>query len=296
MRHVVFFALIFALAFAPGGFACAETLAKHHKKQVEEKSLIPAIKPIVATYDIYVGGFHLLTADILFEEDAHTYHAYMKGKTYGIWYSMFPWDTELNAKGQIKSDRFIPAEYATHDIWGKKSKTMKLHFGAKDVTSEYDPPEQDNKFLTPEQKEGSLDPITALLQMLAHVAIANDCNVTVPVFDGKRRFDVTATDTGTEYIDEEDYGVYKGYARVCDARFKAVAGEWTEKIKARFWKSGDKGEDREPFHVWLAQVAPGLPELAVRIETGSAWGDIIMHLTKWRLATPEECIGIAKTS
>ncbi len=171
---------------------------------------------------------------------------------------------------------------------------MKLHFGAKDVTSEYDPPEPDdkNKALTPEQKGGALDPVTALLQMLAHIAITNNCNVTVPVFDGKRRFDVTAVDTGTEYIDEEDYGVYKGDARLCDASFKAVAGEWTEKIKARFWKKSDTGEDREPFHVWLAQIKPEMPELAVRIETGSAWGDVIMHLTKWHPAGPED--GITK--
>jgi hypothetical protein len=256
------------------------------------------MQPIVATYDVYVGGLHLLTADVLFEESAHAYHARVMGHTYGLWYKVFPWDTELNAEGKIKDDRFVPVDYATHDLWGKKAKSMKLHFTAKDITSEYNPPEQQDKdkALTPAQKEGALDPISALLQMLAHLAITNNCNVSVPVFDGKRRFDVIANDTGSEYIDEEDYGVYKGDARTCDARFKEVAGEWTEKIKARFWKKGENGEDREPFHIWLAQAAPGLPQLAVRIETGSVWGDVYMHLTKWRPAAPADLAEPSKTS
>jgi hypothetical protein len=300
MRRLFLFVLFMTLALAPGDSVRAENPVSHHKKPVEDPTLIPAVQPVVATYDIYVGGIHLLTADILFEEGAHKYHVQVKGQTYGLWYRVFPWNTELNANGAIKSDRFVPVEYATHDLWGKKSKTMKLHFGKNDVTSEYDPPEHDDKDkdLTPEQKEGALDPVTALLQMLAHVAITNNCDVTVPVFDGKRRFDVTAIDSGTEYIDEDDYGVYKGDARLCDAKFKAVAGEWTEKIKARFWKKSDTGtgDDREPFHVWLAQIAPGMPELAVRIETGSAWGDVIMHLTKWRPAGPEDGIGKANAS
>ena len=117
-----------------------------------------------------------------------------------------------------------------------------------------------------------------------------NCEVSVPVYDGKRRFDIIGHDAGTEYIDEEDYGVYTGEARLCDAGFKAVAGKWDEKLKERFWKKSSSGEDRDPFHVWLASIAPGMPEMAVRLETESAWGNIVMHLTKWRPAGPEDAL------
>lgn len=282
MRILIFFLLLLTLVTAPGGPARAKG--------------VPAVKPIVVTYDVYVGGIHLLTADVMFEESARAYHAHMVGHTYGFWYKLFPWDTELNAQGNIKSDAFVPVDYTVHDLWGKKAKDMKMHFTAKDIATTFDPPETEDKDkeLTPAQKQGALDPVTALLQMLAHLSAKNDCDVTVPVFDGKRRFDVIANDVGHEEIDEADYGIYKGDARTCDARFKAVAGEWTERIKAQFWKKADNGEDREPFHVWLAHVAPDLPELAVRIETGSAWGDVYMHLTKWRPATAEDRAASAK--
>ncbi|MDP9128015.1 MAG: DUF3108 domain-containing protein [Pseudomonadota bacterium] len=289
-------ALVVALALPSG--VHAEGGTRHHyanKAKIEDRPLIPPLQPIVATYDVYVGGIHLLTADILFEEGTERYHALVKGKTYGIWYRLIPWDTQLDARGQISKDRFLPSEYATHDLWGKKSKGMKLHFRDGDITHEYDPPnaDDDKETMTREQKAGALDPVTALLQMLAHVAVEKNCNVTVSVFDGKRRFDVTAVETGSEFIDEDDYGVFKGRARTCDARFKAVAGEWTDKVKARFWKKSESGEDREPFHVWLGQVSETMPELAVKLETGSAWGDIVMHLTKWRVADADDGVIVA---
>lgn len=294
MKRLFFLVSLSVLVLKPDAYLHAATNPLHHKKNIEDQNLIPALQPIVATYDIYIGGIHLLTADVLFEEGAHTYHARLNGQTYGVVYKVFPWNTELDAEGRIKNDQLMPTEYATHDVWGQKSKTMKLHFSKGNIVSEYNPPEEDKNPLPPDQRVGALDPITALLQMLAHVALTNNCNVSVPVFDGKRRFDVTAKDTGSEYIDEDDYGVYKGVAHTCDASFKQVAGEWTEKIKSRFWKKADNGEDREPFHVWLAQIEPSMPQLAVRIETGSVWGDVIMHLTKWRPATAAD--RIEKTS
>ncbi len=193
----------------------------------------------------------------------------------------------------------MPVEYDTHDLWGKKAHATKLIFTRNDIKASYEPPETDNSpdKLMPEQKIGALDPLTAMLQLLAHVDMEKNCNVTVPVFDGKRRFDIIGEDAGTQHVDDDDYNVYKGDARLCDAKFRAVSGEWTEKVKAGFWKKADSGEDREPFHIWLASIAPGVPELAVRLETGSSFGDIVVHLTAWRYANVGEvkALGVVNT-
>jgi hypothetical protein len=274
--------LIIALLTAASGAALARPAPK---------TLIPAVPPLVVTYDVYVGGVHLMTADVLFQQQAARYRARVLGKTYGIWYKIFPWNTELKVEGKIKQDRFVPSEFYTHDVWGKKPRTTWLHFQKNgDVKPDFDPPntDQNREDVTLEQRRGSLDPITGLLQLLAHVAIHKDCAVSVPVFDGKRRFDIVGADAGTETIDEEDYGIFKGNARACDAQFTMVAGEWKDRIRDRFWKRDDKENGREPFHIWLGSVAPGLPDMPVRLESGSVWGIIIMHLSAWRYATPEE--------
>ncbi len=258
----------------------------HHRTAPEQ--LIPVVPPIVATYDLYVGGMHFITADIHFQEQVGKYVARVVVHTQGFWYKLFPWDAELLTNGIIRKDSFVPTEYSTHDIWGKKVKTAKLHFKRNgDVTSEFDPPQNDadHQQITFEQRRGSLDPITALLQLLAHVMVSKNCDVTVPVFDGKIRFDITGIDVGYEDVDDEEYGAFKGTARTCDASFNLVAGEWKEKVKSRFWYKSDTERGREPFHIWLAQPRPDLPELPIKLESGSVWGLVMIHLSNWKPET-----------
>jgi len=255
------------------------------------KILIPAIPPLAATYDVYVGGIHLMTANVVFQEQAARYRARVTGHTYGIWYKLVPWNTELKVEGKMRDDRFVPAEFYTQDVWWHKPRTTWLHFQKDgDIKTDFDPPNTDKnrESIGPDQRRGSLDPITGLLQLLAHVAIYKNCNVTVPIFEGRRRFDITGTDAGSEIIDEEDYSAFKGEARACDAAFTMVAGEWKDRPPDRFW-TRDSGESgREPFHIWLGSMGDGLPELPVRLESGSVWGLIIMHLSAWHYATGDE--------
>lgn len=261
------------------------------KPHVEIKQTVPNLKPIVVTYDVYLGGVHFLTADVLFQEEKHKYHSVVKARTYGFWYKLLPWDTMLDASGDIVGDHLVPVDYKTRDVFKNKPKTSHLMFNDKgDVTSEFDPPSHDEnrEEVTAEQRRGSLDPVSGLLQMMASSAIQKNCVMTVPVFDGKRRFDISSVDSGSEEIDEQGYSVYKGPAHMCDATFNMVAGAWKQGETNGFWKLNDKQAGREPFHIWLAPLSPDLPEMPVRLESGSVWGLIVMHLSQWRYAGPED--------
>ena len=253
---------------------------------------IPVFRPIMSTYDVYVGGIHFLTADILFQEQGGKYRSRVEGHTYGVWHKLLPWDTALQAHGAIHRDHFVPTEFETHNVFGKKVKVTKLYFEKNgDIKAEFQPPSTDvgRDQVSLDQKRGALDPVTALLQMLAYLAVEKNCNVTVPIYDGKRRFDITAADDGFEDIDEGDYGVFKGNARTCQANFTSIAGEWKGEEKDKFWKTEGNGDNtRPPFHIWLGKVSPDLPELPVRLDSGSVWGVIVMHLTKWRYAGPAD--------
>jgi len=258
---------------------------------IETPSKIPVLRPILTTYDVYVGGFHLVTSSIWFEEIDDAYHVVVKAGTRGIWGRLFPWNTVLDARGAIKGDLLKPKEFFTRDAWDNKPKITKLHFDKTgDAVPEFDPPNRDEnrEIVTPEQRKGSLDPVTALLQMLAHVAVDKTCAIPVPVFDGKRRFDITGRDVGMDFTDGDDYGLYRGNARLCAAEFTMISGEWKDREHARFWKKTETEAGREPFQIWLASPAPGLPELPVRMETGSIAGLVVVHLSSWRYATPEE--------
>ena len=295
MHRYLWIVLTLIIALAPVTQSEAAS-QKSKKKEAEKKSLISTFPPIVATYDVYVGGVHFLSADITFNENKDKYKTQVQAHTHGFWYRALPWDGTLQAEGRIKKDRFEPITYQNRDVWKNKPKETKLVFANGDVKPEFNPPNKDKnrEQVTTEQRRGALDPITALLQMLAHVAINDSCDVTVPIFDGKRRFDLTGSNSGVDNIDEDDYNVYKGPARVCDADFKMIAGEWKDdRKKARFWQKNDKGDaGRDPFQIWLAKLEPTMPEMPVRLESSSVFGNIVIHLSSWKYAEQKEAAAI----
>ena len=256
-----------------------------------QPQLIPSLPPLFTTYDVYVGGLYLVQSKVWFEEQGNHYHVIVRAQTRGIWGRFFPWNSVLDSYGRIVGDRFEPQEFFTRDDWAHKPKITKLHFdGTGGVVPEFDPPSHDEnrEIVTLDQRHNALDPVTALLQMLAHVAVEKSCAIPVPVFDGKRRFDITGRDAGTDVTNGEDYGVYSGQARLCDADFKMISGEWKDREHARFWQKSETEQGREPFRIWLASLAPDLPEIPVRLESGSIAGLVVVHLSSWKYVSADE--------
>ena len=277
------FVLVFAIIFLiPSALDAQPASPREH---------LPKLKPVMTTYDIYVGGLHFLTADILFQEESGRYKTHLHAHTAGYLYKLLKWDGDISSNGRIKGDKFQPVKFRNLDMWKDKPKETDLVFDNKgDIKAEFNPPNTDTgrEIVTDQQKKGALDPITALLQMLGDVAVDDSCTLTVPVFDGKRRFDLLGEDKGMEMVNEKDYGVYSGRARKCSVDFNMIAGDWTDRKKNRFWENENGEKGRAAFHIWLARVAPEMPELPVRLESTSPFGDIVAHLSQWHYATADE--------
>ncbi len=285
MRRLLILSLVLILTAASG----AQAVVRHSEDSSSQT--IPQLPPVMTTYDIYVGGIHFLTANILFQEEGGHYRTHLHARTADYLYKVLKWDGDISSSGKIRGDHFVPVSYRNLDVWRDKPKSTMLSFDGKgDIKAAFNPPntDQNRKGVSDEQKRGALDPVTALLQMLAHVALDQSCTVKVPVFDGKRRFDLNGEDRGQEIIDDKDYGVYNGPARKCSVDFTMIAGEWKDREKNRFWEKENGEQGRDTFHIWLASLGPQLPELPVRLDSTSAFGDIIGHLTDWHYATADE--------
>jgi hypothetical protein len=86
---------------------------------------------IVATYDVYVGGIHFVTSDVLFQEQSKKYYARVEAHTFGFWYRLLPWDTTLETEGHVVGDHFVPIKFHNRDVWRSKSKMTDLGFDQK---------------------------------------------------------------------------------------------------------------------------------------------------------------------
>ncbi len=286
--------------FRPIAIICAAALLADAAAAAPPKAVpVPDLRPFTVKYEVYVGGLHFVTSSFLFANSGGRYRVKALASTDGFWHFMFPWDAEIVSEGLVSGDRFLPQVYDNSSVWRGDTKTISMKYKEnREIDLEVNPPDKPSakrNIVTTEERRGAMDPLAGIVQMLGDLAVGGTCSSTAPVFDGSRRFDLVGIDAGWEEIDPDGYGVYKGRARVCEVGFKMIAGEWKDRERSKFWlRSDGGGQGREPFSVWLAKLAPDLPEMAVRAESQSVWGRIVIHLEKWQYADGNSDLGKRK--
>ena len=245
-----------------------------------------SVHPIATEYEIYVGGVHLLHAEAHADLSTKTYRMAAKAQTVGIWDDWFPWETTVESVGKNAGGAMQPKHYKTTSSWQHKPQLLMLDYKADggvayavESTDAPDPKER----LGDELIGKTLDPLSAILQLMAHYTVNDDCNATTAVFDGKRRFDLSTKDLGEVTLRPDEDNLYAGVARKCALRFNLIAGKPKDMESRKFWQA-DKGKDnRPPFIVWMARLRPDLPPMPVMAETSSPFGAVMVHLTSWRM-------------
>lgn len=243
-------------------------------------------RPINADYEIYVGGVHFLDATAYVNLDAKKYHMIARAQTIGIWGDWFPWETTVESEGHTAADTIYPDLHKSVSAWKHKPKVMVLSFDDKGAVAidpeSTDAPEPQDR-LADDVVNKAVDPLSGVLQLMAHYTTHDDCNATTAVFDGKRRFDLLTRDFGAVQMTANDVSAFSGEAHKCELRFNLIAGQPKDMEQRTFWKT-DKGHDnRPPFTIWMGRLRPDLPPMPVMAETSSPFGYVMIYLKAWRL-------------
>jgi hypothetical protein len=189
---------------------------------------------------------------------------------------------EAPARGAADGDPLRPQRYITVNSGRQQPRTMRLDFapaGAYSVTR--DPPGQSD----PDAEEVELpsilpaeifDPLSASLMATRNLAESGRCEQTLPVFDGKRRFDLIFQDAGQGNLPKSRLSAYAGPATMCIMTMKRISGFSKERRYAGRWEE----EKQEPPTLWVARVREDLPPVPVRFTGAIALGSMVVHLTK----------------
>ncbi|MDE2336926.1 MAG: DUF3108 domain-containing protein, partial [Alphaproteobacteria bacterium] len=140
--------------------------------------------------------------------------------------------------------------------------------------------------LDPQRAAGAGDVLTATLALLRNVAQKGKCDGRFPVYDGRRRYDVTLTDAGEDTLPKSRYSVFQGKALRCTLKLVPVAGFTAGDKKRGWWAIQNYTEARhKPPTVWLARIKTGAAGTAqddmaviVRMEIDSAYGAAVANL------------------
>jgi hypothetical protein len=237
-----------------------------------------------ATYAMYTGGFDVVEIDGFFKRTGTNYEMEMLAFTKGLLGSLAPWKGELVSKGKVtKKGGYTPAHHRFSSWWRSKEERTTFTYDANGTFKSMELIEDDGKKsegpVDPELTSGTRDMLTALAVMLDHYKKNGNCSVSVPSFDGKRKFNMVFKDNGDAEIKPGRYSIFSGKARTCTIEIVPVAGLWRE--KARGWMSiQDQGKKGKKLpKLWIAKAADDLPVIPVRFDVFTQYGNIVMHLT-----------------
>ena len=238
-------------------------------------------QPVDLVYEVYAGGLHVFTVDMNVALRDAGYDLDLALRTDGTLAWFVAWRMTSLADGRPEAASPVPARFRTDSLGRGNERWVELRYdgaGPPQVAAEPSADEDDRDPVPDDLRLDTVDPLSAGLALIYSLAWTDGCELSLGVFDGRRRFNARSRDDGEREIAVGDLSPYGGLARACAVTVEPVTG---------FWRSAE-GKYRartEDFTVFLRQVTPETPPLPVRIEADTRFGAVRVHLVQ--LATPK---------
>ncbi len=239
------------------------------------------------TYEVYAGGINAVSAEIdVKQTPQQRYSMVLSAFTKGFLGALVPWKGTFETHGWIKKEGMDQPElHRSTATWRNEEEVKEYSYDRQGNFVGYSikDPENDGKKkdVAPELVQGTVDVLTATLNVMNEIAMGESCTGSAEVFDGKRRFKMEFLFEENETLSRSRYNVYQGPAQRCVVEVTPVAGKWHE--KPRGWMSiQEQGRQKGSLPtIWFAKLDPAGPAVPVKIRVKSEYGAMFMHLVNY---------------
>jgi len=262
VRHVMLFVAAPLLAL----FLICD--AAHAQGKLESRYVVS-----LAGITIGQGGW---TIDVWEDQ----YRAAANGMTTGLLRVFASGDGAGGAQGYVSGGAPIPSSYNATITADKKTEELRIIISG-GVLKEYsvDPPSPHNPDRVPiseAHRHGVTDPMTAALMYVAgsgNVMSPEACNRTLPIFDGRMRYDLTLAFKRMETVRAEKG--YEGPVVVCAAYFTPLGGYLPERPAIKYLIA------QRDMEVWLAPIAGTRVVVPFRMVIPTPLGTGVLEATEF---------------
>ncbi len=234
------------------------------------------------TFEIYGGGLHIVSFGTQAVLTPERYEIVAQYQTEGIADTLFHGRGSSTASGLLtpSGPRLLNYSQEYDGRFGERSITMALdERGRYDVAAKPEDGIHKQGF-SASTVQGKVDPLTASI-FTAINSTAAPCSQTIPVFDGRRIFNLKFKELDETELSPIGAGTYAGPAWKCSVLYDPVAGFTREFLVER------AKNPLPPFTVWLArfdeQMGPSGTQplvLPVRMLFETSIVNATAHLTK----------------
>lgn len=235
-------------------------------------------------YDVYAGGFHVVSADLnvnLSQKSRYTLG--LGAYTHGMLAKLAPWQGIFETFGWSGAKSFPQPElHKSVATWRKEVETTIFRYNKNGSFKEYsitNDKEKGVRETDPVLSQNTTDVLSATLMVMNKIAQGGKCEGSSEIFDGSRRYALVYANSKTVDLKGSGLNVYTGPATECTVEVKPITGKWRE--KPRGWMSiQEQGRAKGTMPtIWFATMAKGEPAVPVKIRVKTDYGTLFMHLT-----------------
>ena len=238
------------------------------------KAVGPKPGRMVLNYDAGLAGINLGDFKVIADFNGTAYDMRAHGEFSLLAGIAFKATGESASNGRLVAGNLQPAQYSMKYVGSKKAERRRIDFNGGAVSKVSIVPQKAkrdprNVPLTSAQLRNVLDPLTAAFLSVRSNAPSGDksvCNRTIPVFEGRQRFDIKLSPKRTETLGRRAPRAFGGRAAVCRVRYVPVSGHRPDHAGVQYMKKN------EGIEVWLVP----LPQLGLyvpyKILIPTAWG------------------------
>ena len=207
---------LFAAALLAGAVASADTAAAGTGWP----------QSVSSVYSLHFNGFEVGSFAFQSNSNGKSYSATSKADVSAL-FGAFKWRGTISASGNLETAGPQPASYLMNFRTKSKAGSVRLGFekgAVKTVTLDpAKPPSPEAVPVKTEHMKSVFDPLSAILAM-THAGDGNPCAKTVPIFDGKARFNLVMSYKSRQKITEKKPSGQPSELYVCKVKYEPVAG------------------------------------------------------------------------
>lgn len=238
-----------------------------------------------ARYAASVGGIPLGKGAWIIEIGENQYTAAASGRVTGVLRAVTSGEGSSAVRGILNAGHPVPQTYAVHVTSDDKTDEVRMTFNSgtvKELVAEPPfSPTPDRVPVTEAHRKGVIDPMSAGLMPVGgggDMMVPEACQRTLPIFDGRQRFDLTLTFKRLDKVSAEKG--YQGPVVVCQVTYHPLAGHRPSRYAIKYLM------EQRDMEIWLAPIVGTRILVPYRIQVPTLLGAAVLEATQFVAAAP----------
>ena len=213
-------------------------------------------------------GLHVLTLHTFVDETGDRYAISADYATSGVAGLIIDLKTHATALGRLTPASALPEAFRSETRRNGEERRSHVDFRP-DGSVEGGSTPAPSEAITAAVTRGTVDNLTAYFRLERQVAARGTCALTVPVFDGRYRYDLAFTDQGRQNLTPEGGQELQGTATLCRmVRHTRGPGD------------AEQSEGAREGTFWYAPLLPGDVVVPVRMQMETQIGNVDAYLAE----------------